>query len=67
MPEAFLFQDWVTVQGAGSGDEVVQSAEKYLDPGGYADVVFYPDVSDYSGTALRVYYHTAPTKSAGQN
>ena len=62
MPDAILLQDWITVQGAGSTDPVTQSASGYQDFGGYADIILYLDVSDYSGSSPRVYYQTAPTK-----
>ncbi|NUN16393.1 MAG: hypothetical protein HUU55_22420 [Myxococcales bacterium] len=59
MSQAILLQDWFTVRGASSGDPVVQAFNDWADLGGYVDVIFYLDVSSFSGSPS-VRYQTSP-------
>lgn len=65
MPQAFLLQDWTTLAGAAGSDTVIQSKDKWLDLGGYADVVFYVEFREYSGTSFRIYYKTSASGDDG--
>lgn len=48
MSHAFLLQDWTTVSGL---DVIItQDPSEWKDLGGYVDVVFYIEVTEFSGT-----------------
>jgi hypothetical protein len=58
MPQPFLLQDWTTVRGA-ANQTVILSFEKYLDLGGYVDIIFYLQVSEVSSSPVLSYQTAA--------
>lgn len=62
MARTLLLQDWTTIRG-GAGEPVIQSAHDWLDLGGYRDVVFFTQISDYDdgGGTQALTFDTAPT------
>ena len=61
MGAAAVLQDWISVRGATSSVTVVQSTSEWLDASAYADVAFYLEVKDYSGSPT-ISYQTSPNQ-----
>ena len=64
----FILQDWITIQGSGSGAgaDVVQSKQDWLDLSAYQDVTFWLDVRDVgtvggSAATVTLTFETSPT------
>lgn len=59
----FILQDWITIQGSGSGAgaDVIQSKQDWLDLSSYQDVTFWLDVRDATASTVTLTFETSPT------
>lgn len=56
-----MLQDWITLQGSSSSYTVTQSVRDWLGTGDYADVAFYLQTKEVSGT-VTLTYQTSPVE-----
>lgn len=61
MPQAVLLQDFISVAGKSSSDAVIQGEDQWVDLGGYADVYFFVDTKQTSGSPS-LSLETSPTR-----
>lgn len=60
----FVLQDWVTIQGSGSGagNQIIQTAEDWLDLSPFQDVFFWIAVSEVTASStINLFFDTSPT------
>lgn len=63
MPASMILQDWTVVQGQNASTTVTMPADRWVDLGGFVDVMFFTEISSYTGGySGEIEFQTSPTR-----